>query len=82
MQDKSEINVGVLIKSIMKKVQNHQGRRYGFSGLLTKLLRSHNTEEEALDYKPQLERRPVDVTRTRALDVSRGPIATLAEQYA
>lgn len=81
MQDEFDINVRAEIKSAMKKERNHQGCWYGFGRLLTRFLRIHDIEEDSLDYMTQLERRPIDLTITRAMDVSHGPILTLAENH-
>lgn len=67
---KLKINIEAVIKHVMKKARNHHDRRYGFGGLLTRFLRWHGIEEEALDFNPLLEMRPVDVTKMRALDIS------------
>lgn len=46
MCDDIEINVGVVIFFVMKKVCYHEGRQYRFCGLLTRFLRRHNVEEK------------------------------------
>lgn len=52
MWDDIEINVGVVILAIIEKVCYHQGRRYRFSGLLTRFFRGQEVVEEAIDNSP------------------------------
>lgn len=44
-----------------------------------RFLRSNDIEEDPLDYKPQLEKHPINVTKTRAHDISHGHMFTLAK---
>lgn len=67
----------VVIMLIMKKGSIHQGCRYVFGGLFTRLLRGIDAEEESLDYRPLLEMHLLDMAQTQAFDVSHGPILTL-----
>lgn len=79
-----DINVGVVILSRLKKGYYHQGHKYGFGGLLTRFLRYHNVEEEeeAMDYRPVIDTCPIDITRTRGLDVAYGIVLTFLESHA
>lgn len=65
-----EINVGSMILSTIKKASYHQGRIYGFGGLLTKFLQSQEVEEEVLDYRPLVNTHPIDVSKTKGLDMT------------
>lgn len=79
MQDDININMSVVILSTMKKARYYHRRRHGFDGLLTKFFRRHEIEEEALDYRPLVDTRLIDMTRTKGLDVTHGPVHTLSE---
>lgn len=48
---------------------------------MTKFLRGHKIEEEALDYRSLVDMHPIDVTRTKGLDVARRPILTLPKRH-
>lgn len=72
----------MLIKSSMKKKCNQHGCKYGFGGILMRFCRGRDIKEKALDYKLQLEMRPIDVIQIRALDIFHGLVLTLADIYA
>lgn len=72
-----DINVGVVILSKIKKVHYHHGRKYGFGGLLTRFLRGQEIEEEALYYRPVVNMRPIDMTRTKELNMAHGSVLTM-----
>lgn len=82
ISDYIDRNVGVVIFSAMKKASYHQGRRYRFGGLLTRFLRDCGVEEEALDYKPAMDTHHVDMSRTKGLMVTHGPVLTMPEHHA
>ncbi|MCE3216640.1 hypothetical protein HAX54_007290, partial [Datura stramonium] len=46
------INVGVLIKNVLKRARVKKGQSFGFGGLLTRFLCGNDIEEEEADYRP------------------------------
>lgn len=76
MHDDININIGAVIFSTMKKVHYYQLCRYRFGCLLTRFLRNHSVEEESLNYRPVVDTRTVDVSRTKGLTVAHGPLLT------
>ncbi|MCE0482447.1 hypothetical protein HAX54_041237 [Datura stramonium] len=59
------INVGVLIKNVLKRARMKKGQNFGFGGLLTRFLRGHDIEEEEADYRPAYDR-GIDVTKMKS----------------
>ncbi|MCD9638558.1 hypothetical protein HAX54_022583, partial [Datura stramonium] len=45
------INVGVLIKNVLKRERVKEGQNFGFGGLLTRFLRRNNIEDEEAEYR-------------------------------
>ncbi|KAG5628208.1 hypothetical protein H5410_013426 [Solanum commersonii] len=62
----------------MMKFRNNLRWRFCYGGLITHFLRVEGIEEEAVDltvaFYPDLTGKIVDVTRTKALDTSHGPV--------
>ncbi|MCD7463957.1 hypothetical protein HAX54_051769 [Datura stramonium] len=58
------INVGVIIKNVLRREREKKGQSFGFGGLLTRFLRGHDIEEEEADYRPIYDPRRIDVTKT------------------
>ncbi|MCD7450373.1 hypothetical protein HAX54_005716, partial [Datura stramonium] len=46
------INVGVLIKNVLKRESGKEGQNFGFGGLLTQFLWGNNIEDEEAEYRP------------------------------
>ncbi|MCE3051835.1 hypothetical protein HAX54_050936 [Datura stramonium] len=62
------INVGVLIKKVLKRARVKKDQNFGFGGLLTRFLHGHDIEEEEeADYKPAYDPKGIDVTKTKEL---------------
>lgn len=75
-----EVNIGVVLKTAMRKARVHKGRRFAFGGLITKLCRVAGVPEENVDYMAPLFPAPVDITRTKGLDTEFSPTLTTAER--
>lgn len=82
MQDDIDINVGIVILSAMRKESYNEGYIYGFSGLLTRFLKGHDVEEEAIYYRLVVDMRSINVTRTCKLDMAHRIVLTLPELHA
>ncbi|KAH0657508.1 hypothetical protein KY289_026256 [Solanum tuberosum] len=80
------INVGAILRQNMMKFRNNLRWRFYYGGLITRFLRIEGIEEETVDitvaYHPNLTGKLVDVTRTKALDTSHGPILSTPERKA
>ncbi|KAH0761200.1 hypothetical protein KY290_017273 [Solanum tuberosum] len=78
------INVGAILRQNMMKFRNNLWWRFCYDGLITHFLRAKGIEEETLDmtvaYHPDLTGKIVDVTRTKALDTSHGPVLSAPER--
>ncbi|MCD7449318.1 hypothetical protein HAX54_051258 [Datura stramonium] len=59
------INVGVLIKNLLKRARVNKGQNFGFGDLLTRFLRGHDIEEEEVDCKPYYDPRRIYMTKTK-----------------
>ncbi|XP_016577508.2 uncharacterized protein LOC107875339 isoform X2 [Capsicum annuum] len=81
MREDIELNVGAIIFSAMRKARLLGGRRYGFGGLLTRFLRQQGVPEEDVDYKPPVNLRPLDFSRTKG-PASYGVTLTMPERQA
>ncbi|MCD7459678.1 hypothetical protein HAX54_041610 [Datura stramonium] len=68
------INVGVLIKNMLKRERVKKGENFGFGGLLTRFLRGHDIEEEEEDYRPTFDPRWIDVTKTKEPEGINDPV--------
>ncbi|KAH0656144.1 hypothetical protein KY285_031026 [Solanum tuberosum] len=70
----------------MMKFRNNLRCRFCYGGLITRFLRAEGIREETVDitvaYHPDLTGKLVDVTRTKALDTSYGPILSAQERQA
>ncbi|KAH0644669.1 hypothetical protein KY284_032553 [Solanum tuberosum] len=80
------INVGAILRQNLMKFQNNLRWRFCYGGLITRFLRAEGIEEEAVDmtvaYHPDLTGKLVDVTRTKALDMSHGHFLSAQERQA
>ncbi|KAH0708916.1 hypothetical protein KY284_010343 [Solanum tuberosum] len=78
------INVGAILRQNMMKFRNNLWWRFFYGGLITRFLRAEGIEEETVDmiaaYHPDLTGKLVDVTRTKALDPSYGPVLSTQER--
>ncbi|KAG5580086.1 hypothetical protein H5410_050713 [Solanum commersonii] len=72
------INVWAILRQSMVKFRNNMRWRFCYEGLITHFLRSEDIEKEMIDiivaYHPHLTGKLVDLTRTKALDISHGPL--------
>ncbi|MCD7455738.1 hypothetical protein HAX54_029382 [Datura stramonium] len=76
------INVGVLIKNVLKRARVKKGQNIRFRGLLTLFLRGHEIEEEEADYRPAYDPRGVDVTKAKEPEGVNGPALSVNERNA
>ncbi|KAG5614643.1 hypothetical protein H5410_014467 [Solanum commersonii] len=80
------INIGVILRKNMMKFMNNLRWRFYYGGLITRFLRAEGIEEETMDitvaYHPDLTGKLVDVTQTKALNTSHGPILSAQERQA
>lgn len=80
------INVGAILIQIMMKFRNNVRWGFFYEGLITLFLRVEGIEEETVDmtatYHPDLMGKLVDVTQTKALDMSHGPVLSTLERKA
>ncbi|KAH0658257.1 hypothetical protein KY289_027005 [Solanum tuberosum] len=78
------INVGEILRQNMMKFRNNLRWRFCYGGLITRFLRAEGIEEETVDmivaYHPDLMGKLVDVTRTKELDLSYGPVLSTQER--
>uniref|UniRef100_M1DRM7 Uncharacterized protein n=1 Tax=Solanum tuberosum TaxID=4113 RepID=M1DRM7_SOLTU len=80
------INVGEILRQNMMKFRNNLSWKFCYGGLITHFLRAEGLEEEMVDLTvashPNLTGKIVDVTRTKALDTSHGPVLSAQERQA
>ncbi|KAH0712303.1 hypothetical protein KY289_008262 [Solanum tuberosum] len=80
------ITVGAILRQSMMTFRNNLRWRFYYGGLITHFLRAEGIEEEPVDmivaYHPDLTGKIVDVTRTKALDTSHGPVLLAQERHA
>ncbi|KAH0669888.1 hypothetical protein KY285_024024 [Solanum tuberosum] len=80
------INFGAILRQNMMKFQNNMWLRFCYGGLITHFLRGEGIEEETVDmtvaYHPDLTGKLVNVTQTKALDPSHGPVMSAQERQA
>ncbi|MCD7468804.1 hypothetical protein HAX54_007297 [Datura stramonium] len=76
------INMGVLIKNVLKKARVKKGQNFGFVGLLTRFLCGHVIEEEEADYRPTYDPRGIDVKKTKEPEGINGPVLAVNERNA
>ncbi|KAG5605372.1 hypothetical protein H5410_026864 [Solanum commersonii] len=77
----TELNIGVVLKSAMRKAQVHKGHIYAFGSLITRMCRVAGVPEENVDYMAPLFPAPMDITRTKGPDTKFGPTLTTAEPH-
>ncbi|KAH0688947.1 hypothetical protein KY289_016305 [Solanum tuberosum] len=79
-------NVGAILRQNMMKFRNNLRWRFCYRGLITRFLRTEGIEEETVDmtiaYHPDLMGKLVDVTQTKALDTSHGPVLSAKKRQA
>ncbi|MCD7471826.1 hypothetical protein HAX54_012547 [Datura stramonium] len=49
-----EVNVGVIIKDVLRRARVKKGQRFSFGGLLTRFLRGHQIDKEVVDYRSRM----------------------------
>uniref|UniRef100_M1DG69 Putative plant transposon protein domain-containing protein n=1 Tax=Solanum tuberosum TaxID=4113 RepID=M1DG69_SOLTU len=80
------INVGAILRQNMMKFRNNLRWRFCYGGLITRFLRAEGIEEKTVDmtvaYHLDLTGQLVDVTRTKALDMSHGHVLFAQERQA
>ncbi|KAG5609803.1 hypothetical protein H5410_021084 [Solanum commersonii] len=78
------INVGTILRQNMMKSRNILRWRFCYERLITHFLRTGGIEDEAVDltvaFHPNLMGKIVDVTQTKALDTSHGPVLSAQER--
>ncbi|MCD9641343.1 hypothetical protein HAX54_027497 [Datura stramonium] len=74
------INVGVLIKNVLKRARPKKGQNFEFGGILTRFLRGHDIEEEEADYRPDYDPRWIDVIKTKEPKGINGPVLFVNER--
>uniref|UniRef100_M1DQI2 Putative plant transposon protein domain-containing protein n=1 Tax=Solanum tuberosum TaxID=4113 RepID=M1DQI2_SOLTU len=77
----TELNIGDVLKSAMRKAWIHEGHMYDFGGLITRMSRVAGVLEENLDYMAPLFPASVDIYRTRGPDIEFGPNLTTVERH-
>ncbi|KAH0661654.1 hypothetical protein KY284_026585 [Solanum tuberosum] len=80
------INVGAILRQNMMKFRNNMRWRFCYGGLITHFLRAQCIGEEVVDltiaFHSDLTGKLVDVTRTKAIDTSHGPVLSTQERQA
>lgn len=80
------INVRAILSQNIMKFQNYMRWRFCYGGLITHFLRAQGIEKEACDliipFHPNPPGKIVDVTTTKVLDTSHGPILSAHERQA
>ncbi|KAG5604798.1 hypothetical protein H5410_026290 [Solanum commersonii] len=77
-----ELNIGVIMKSSMRKTRVHKGHMYAFDGgLITKMFRVAGVLGENVDYMAPLYPTPVDITRSKGPDIDFGPTIITVERH-
>ncbi|KAK4734815.1 hypothetical protein R3W88_009076 [Solanum pinnatisectum] len=77
----TELNIGVIVKSAMRKARVHKGHMYAFGGLITQMCRAAGVPEENVDYIAPVYPALVDITRTKGPDTVFGPTLTTVEHH-
>uniref|UniRef100_M1DBL6 Putative plant transposon protein domain-containing protein n=1 Tax=Solanum tuberosum TaxID=4113 RepID=M1DBL6_SOLTU len=77
----TEVNIGVVFKSAMRKARVHKGHKYAFGGLITRMCRVAGVPKDNVDYMAPLFAAPMDITRTKGPDTKFGPTLTTAEHH-
>ncbi|MCE0481490.1 hypothetical protein HAX54_039265 [Datura stramonium] len=68
------VNVGLIIKNVLRRARAKKGLRFGFKGLLTQYQCGHQIEEEEMDYRPRYYPRGIDVTNDKELEGVHGTV--------
>ncbi|KAG5592453.1 hypothetical protein H5410_042967 [Solanum commersonii] len=80
------INVETILRQNMMKFRNNLRWRFCYGGLITHFLRGQGIEEEIVDMSvdrhPNLTGKLVNITCTKALDTSHGPVLTVPGRQA
>lgn len=80
------INTGAILRQNMMKFKNNLRWRFCYSGLTTRFMRGNDIEEEEVDMTiarhPHLTRQLADVTQTKLLDTSHGPVLSAPNRQA
>uniref|UniRef100_M1DE17 Uncharacterized protein n=1 Tax=Solanum tuberosum TaxID=4113 RepID=M1DE17_SOLTU len=80
------ITVGAILRQNIMKFRNNLRWRFYYGGLITRFLRAEGIEEKSVNltvaFYPDLTGKIVDVTRTKALDTSHGPVLSALERQA
>ncbi|MCD9642045.1 hypothetical protein HAX54_028635 [Datura stramonium] len=58
------VNVGVIIKDVLRRERVKKGERFSFGGLLTRFLRGNQINKEMVDYRPRYDPHRIDVKKT------------------
>ncbi|MCD9643790.1 hypothetical protein HAX54_031489 [Datura stramonium] len=82
LMTRMSINVGVLIKNVLKRARVKKGQNFGFRGLLTRFLHRHDIEEEEADYRPANDPRRIDVTEKKEPEGINGAFLSVNERNA
>lgn len=80
LMTEAELNFGAIYKSSMRKAHAHQGFRYAFGGLITKLCRHTCVPKDPLDDVPYIEASHYNVANINGPNVSLVPVLTIAER--
>ncbi|MCD7460540.1 hypothetical protein HAX54_043731 [Datura stramonium] len=75
------INVEEIIKYVLRRERVKKGQRFGFGSLLTQFFRSHQIEEEVVDYRPMYDLKGIDVTKTKDPEGIHGPFLSIGERH-
>uniref|UniRef100_M1DN14 Putative plant transposon protein domain-containing protein n=1 Tax=Solanum tuberosum TaxID=4113 RepID=M1DN14_SOLTU len=80
------INVRAILRHNMMKFKNNLRWQFCYEGFITRFLRARGIEKKVVDlnivFHPKLTGKLVDVTRTKALDTSHGPVLSAQERQA
>ncbi|MCD9560715.1 hypothetical protein HAX54_019461 [Datura stramonium] len=76
------INMGVIIKNVLKRARVKKGKNFGFGGLLTRFLCGHDIEEGEADYRHGYDPRGIYVTKTKEPESINGPVLSVNERNA
>ncbi|MCE3216338.1 hypothetical protein HAX54_006158 [Datura stramonium] len=76
------INVGVIIKNVLKRARVKKGQNFGLGGLLTRFLHGHDIEKEEADYRPTFDPMGIDVTKTKEPRGINDPVLSINEHNA
>ncbi|KAG5590955.1 hypothetical protein H5410_041469 [Solanum commersonii] len=75
----TELNIGVVLKSTIRKARVHKRSGYAFRGIITRLCHSARITEKNLDYMVPLFPASMDITKTKGADNEFGPPLTTLE---